>query len=491
MTEQKVDGAAGAGRRGWIVGALAGGALAIGLWYFGFSARRGDETAIAPQPVAPVAQSVPGAAAPEAAASDTATPPAPEAAPEAASEAASGTAQDSAPQTVPEAVTSTTPPPETGVEPQPEPETAQAPQATPPERPDFDTVRVEADGATIVAGHAAPGVGVRVLVDGTEAAQAKTDASGNFVVLFSLVPSSEPRIMTLETVADAIASAAEVIVAPFATPAAETVASLAPATGPATGTSAGPAPAAETPAAEAVPETTQPAPEATAAPQVLIVDVTGVRAPSVAPVEGIVIDTIGYGAGAVVTVAGRGQPGAFARAYLDNAEIAALEIGADGLWHGELAGIAPGIYTLRVDQIDAAGKVTARFETPFQREAPETVAAALPALSPALSPAPAPAFDAPAAVSGTAPATPAPETLASGSAATPGAPVAASPEPVPDAARPVTVTVQPGFTLWRIARENYGDGILYVKVFEANRAQIRDPDLIYPGQIFTVPTGKE
>ena len=55
-------------------------------------------------------------------------------------------------------------------------------------------------------------------------------------------------------------------------------------------------------------------------------------------------------------------------------------------------------------------------------------------------------------------------------------------------ASPVTqVTVQPGNTLWAIARESYGDGVLYVRVFEANRALIRDPDLIYPGQVFTVP----
>ena len=51
--------------------------------------------------------------------------------------------------------------------------------------------------------------------------------------------------------------------------------------------------------------------------------------------------------------------------------------------------------------------------------------------------------------------------------------------------------MQPGFSLWRIARENYGDGFLYVKVFEANKDQIRDPDLIYPGQIFTLPDPAE
>ena len=49
------------------------------------------------------------------------------------------------------------------------------------------------------------------------------------------------------------------------------------------------------------------------------------------------------------------------------------------------------------------------------------------------------------------------------------------------------VTVQPGSTLWAIASENYGDGALYVRVFEANRDNIRDPDMIFPGQVFTVP----
>ena len=59
--------------------------------------------------------------------------------------------------------------------------------------------------------------------------------------------------------------------------------------------------------------------------------------------------------------------------------------------------------------------------------------------------------------------------------------------PATTAPAPVTVTVQPGFTLWGIAQERYGDGVLYVQVFEANRDKIRDPDLIYPGQVLSVP----
>ena len=49
------------------------------------------------------------------------------------------------------------------------------------------------------------------------------------------------------------------------------------------------------------------------------------------------------------------------------------------------------------------------------------------------------------------------------------------------------ITVQSGATLWAIARDRYGEGLLYVRVFEANRDTIRDPDLIYPGQVFALP----
>ncbi|MDT8327844.1 MAG: peptidoglycan-binding protein, partial [Roseovarius sp.] len=38
-----------------------------------------------------------------------------------------------------------------------------------------------------------------------------------------------------------------------------------------------------------------------------------------------------------------------------------------------------------------------------------------------------------------------------------------------------------------ISRAFYGDGVMYVRVFEANRDRIRDPDLIYPGQVFALP----
>ena len=60
-------------------------------------------------------------------------------------------------------------------------------------------------------------------------------------------------------------------------------------------------------------------------------------------------------------------------------------------------------------------------------------------------------------------------------------------EPLTDMAPGTFVIVQPGNSLWRLARRTYGSGFQYAVIFEANRDQIKDPDLIYPGQVFTMP----
>lgn len=125
--------------------------------------------------------------------------------------------------------------------------------------------------------------------------------------------------------------------------------------------------------------------------------------------------------------------------YVNNAPVSRLEVEPDGSWRGDLPDVDTGVYTLRIDEVDTAGEVISRIETPFLREDPETVAEAL-----------------------------------AEEVADPNFSVA-------------TRTVQPGATLWAIAEERYGAGVLYVTVFEANRDRIRDPDLIYPGQVFVLP----
>ncbi len=170
------------------------------------------------------------------------------------------------------------------------------------------------------------------------------------------------------------------------------------------------------------------------------------------------LDTIGYSQAGEVLLSGRGQPGEIVRAYVNNTAKQDFVIGADGRWRGEMRDVRPGIYTLRLDALGQGGSVTGRIETPFKREAPEVLAAATARATPRAAPRPA------------------------GAAAT-----AAEPAPVARSAPVRQVTVQKGDTLWAISRERYGDGLLYVRVFQANRDNIRDPDLIYPGQVFTVP----
>jgi nucleoid-associated protein YgaU len=415
-------------------------------------------------------------------------------------------------------------------DPAPEPEPAPATEAMPaPVAPAFDTVRVDADGSVLVAGRAGADARVSILVDDAEAAEATADGKGSFAALFTLDPSDAPRVMTLIATAPdgaKVPSEQSVLIGPIAAPdvvaAAEPVADPETASEPeaATESADGMNVSAEPDVTADAPETGETTPVVTAevaptAPEILIIDNDGVRRQTAAvSVTDIVIDTIGYGATGDVEIAGRGTAGQFVRIYLDNADTAAVGIGADGGWAAVLTDVAAGRYTLRVDQMDGTGKVTSRFETPFQREAPDDVLAALqPEVSapePAETAADTMSSDTASEVSATAPETPdtsapevakAPAPDASPEAgtsdptadvATEGSTTAIAAAPAEDtppkpATRAAIVTVQPGFTLWRIARENYGDGLLYVKVYEANKDQIRDPDLIYPGQIFKVP----
>jgi nucleoid-associated protein YgaU len=203
---------------------------------------------------------------------------------------------------------------------------------------------------------------------------------------------------------------------------------------------------------------------------------TAVDAPT-APVA-LAVDAISYGAAGEVRLDGRGKVGSGDKVlvYLDNDLRGDVDLGADGRWSMELTDVVPGLYTLRADQIGADGAVSARFETPFQREAPEALADVLPA-----------------AATGDVPVTDvsAGEDVAADSGAlsdrTEARETLTAQATDPARVAVTAITVQPGYTLWGIASDRYGDGFSYVKIFEANGGQIRDPDLIYPGQVFDLP----
>lgn len=221
------------------------------------------------------------------------------------------------------------------------------------------------------------------------------------------------------------------------------------------------------------------------------------RAPQV--MDNVVIDSISYSSVGDVQIAGRAgqnESGANLRIYLNNMPIA-LARSEHGDWTSDLPHIDPGVYTLRVDQLSDAGQVVSRFETPFQREDPELVIAAQARTQPRVP------TELEAHPTADANVQPQPRLVRNGaqgpasgdqlavdqapSAHTMSAQTTGQPD-IPAPTPPVSlITVQPGHTLWAISRQRYGAGELYVVIYRANRSQIRDPDLIYPGQIFTLP----
>ena len=151
----------------------------------------------------------------------------------------------------------------------------------------------------------------------------------------------------------------------------------------------------------------------------------------------LALDSIAYDPLGNVTVGGRSNPSGLVRFYINNEAVSATKTNEAGYWEADLSDIIPGAYTLRIDELSLKGDVISRLESPFKREDRERLANL----------------------------------------------IAPSTSPV----RINIVTVQPGNTLWAIARKRYGDGLLYVQVFEANRDKIKNPDLIYPGQLFDLP----
>ena len=54
-----------------------------------------------------------------------------------------------------------------------------------------------------------------------------------------------------------------------------------------------------------------------------------------------------------------------------------------------------------------------------------------------------------------------------------------------------TITVSHGDSLWRLSRRALGVGERYAIIFKANREQIRNPNLIYPGQVLVLPAAEK
>ncbi|MEH6526492.1 MAG: Ig-like domain-containing protein [Sneathiella sp.] len=149
--------------------------------------------------------------------------------------------------------------------------------------------------------------------------------------------------------------------------------------------------------------------------------------------KGLSLGSVNYGDAGNLELSGKGLPGNTIQVYVNNRAVGSAVVDADGNWSMRPDQPVPaGTYKLRVDQVDPTGTVVSRVELPFQR---------------------APASDV---------------ILAQENGK-------------------LSAIVQPGNSLWRIARRVYGEGTEYTVIYQANQEQIRDPHLIFPGQIFSLP----
>jgi LysM repeat protein len=141
------------------------------------------------------------------------------------------------------------------------------------------------------------------------------------------------------------------------------------------------------------------------------------------------ISAVDYTPAGRVIVSGRAPKGDSVALYMDDAPLGKAQADAQNHWSLTLKDkVSPGVHKLRAERIGPDGKVIANVSIPFRQE-----------------------------------------------------------EIMPNLADGQVVVVQPGNSLWRIARRVYGEGVQYTIIYRANKTQIGNPDLIYPGQVFQVP----
>jgi hypothetical protein len=144
----------------------------------------------------------------------------------------------------------------------------------------------------------------------------------------------------------------------------------------------------------------------------------------------LILKMVDYNDSGMVIFSGFSQENSILQVYIDNLLVGVVTADSNGAWDLKLKdNLKPGKYIIRVDQVSSSGTVLDRIKLPFVRV------------------------------------------------------------PVIDAKKEKnSVVIQPGNSLWRIAARVYGSGFRYTEIYEANANQIGDPNLIYPGQIFKLPT---
>lgn len=358
--------------------------------------------------------------------------------------------------------------------------------------PTFDVVRVEPTGEAVIAGQAEPNTKVEILDGAAPIATTDANENGEWAIAIDkpLVPGShdlavrttskdkatstlsdqrvtvsvpEKGASDVLVVLNSPDAASKVLAVPGSSPAENKaaegqVATAQPAAEPSVAAAEGPIAieppvasepkvALETPVATEPPVKAEPPIESE--PQV-VAKAEPAPEPPPSPKPEITVAAVEADTAGSLYIAGTAATGETVRIYVDGTAIGEAKPSPSGTWLVQTARDMPaGKYTVRADQIDAAGAVIARSEVPFEREIDVAI----------LTP------------TGTAEAAP-----------DQGAKLAA---PMPME----TVIIKKGDNLWRIARGAWGKGVRWSTIYQANTEQIRNPHWIYPGQVFVMPKG--
>jgi hypothetical protein len=306
--------------------------------------------------------------------------------------------------------------------------------------PTFDIARIEPTGDAVIAGRAAPGATVELLRNGELHDRAVADRSGQFAMVPPALPPGTYDLTLRSRQPDGKQAISKQSVAVALQPSLNQRANDRPVV------------ALMTPDKPTV-VLSQPATPKPMAGAVVV--------------EAVEIEPVGK-----LHVSGRARPGAAVRLYLNDSFVTSVTAGADGRLAVTInEGVTPGGYRVRLDEVESnSGAVRGRAEVPFN--VPDTVVTAS-------VPAQTPSSKGPEIAAASQPQLAAAEATVLPDGGAPSAVV------VPKIA---TTTVSRGDSLWRISRLTYGVGTRYAVIYKANREQIRNPNLIYPGQIFVVPT---
>jgi LysM repeat protein len=296
--------------------------------------------------------------------------------------------------------------------------------------PTFDVARIEPTGEAVIAGRATPGATVELLRDGEVHDRTVADKSGQFVMVPPRLPSGTYDLTLRSKQADGMVATSRQHVT-----------------------------------AALEPKSTDRPIVALVTPDKPTVVLSQPAGPN--PAAGaVVVETVEIEPGGKFHVSGQARPRTALRLYLNDSFITSVTAGADGRFAVTInEGVAPGSYRVRVDEASSSGTVRARAEVPFN--APDTAAS----------------VSAQASAS-KRPDTAGPQLAAAGATVLPDSGSPPSTVVVPKIA---TTTVSRGDSLWRLSQVTYGAGMRYAVIYKANRGQIRNPNRIYPGQVFVLP----